>query len=127
HLALRNVEMAGNGAVADDRDFQLREVDRFDYRLTVHHAIDDLVLALDPPVRMAVTHLVSEELLELCLVLRERRLSERLDRLVDCRFIGSFGKHWCVVQQAGRTERKRAGGSQITTAELHGLPPAIEF
>src|SRR5438874_7999349 len=74
---------------------------------------------------MAVAHLIGKELLQFCLILRERRLPERLNRLIDCGLVSSFGLCWRAVQQARRTEGKRAGSGQITTADLHRFLPRL--
>src|SRR5207237_594976 len=99
-LAFRNVEVAGNRTAADDRNLQFREINRFDGRFAVHHAVDDLGLVLDPPIGMAVAQLIGKELLEFCLVLRQRRLSERLDGLSDPGLVASLGSGGGVGGQA---------------------------
>src|SRR5204863_8442753 len=70
-----------------------------------------------------VAQLIGKQLIELCLVLRERCFSECLDRLVERRVVDAFGLGGRAEQQACRAERKRAGGGQITTAELHRFLP----
>ena len=126
-LAFRNVEMAGNRTAADDRNLQFREINRFDGRFAVHHAIDDLGLVLDPPIGMAVAQLIGKELLEFCLVLRQRCLSECLDGLSDPGLVAALGRGGGVGEQARRSERQGAGSGQITTADWHDFLPRSRF
>src|SRR5438067_8209894 len=126
-LAFRNVEVAGNRTAADDRNLQFREINRFDGRFAVHHAVDDLGLVLDPPIGMAVAQLIGKELLEFCLFLRPRSLSERLDGLSDPRLIAALGRGGGVGEQARRSERQGAGSGQITTADWHDFLPRSRF
>src|SRR5437762_10991343 len=126
-FAFRNIEMAGNRTAADDRNLQFREINRFDGRFAVHHAIDDLGLALHPPIGMAVAQLIGKELLEFCLVLRQRCLSERLDGLSDPGLVAALGRGGGVGEQARRSERQGAGSGQITTADWHDFLPRSRF
>src|SRR6266705_3824204 len=117
------VDVARDGGIADHRHLELGEGERLDDLLAGHHPGDELILGLDPSVRMAVADLSGCHLLQLDLVGFEQRLSQGLDALGDRRLVGGFGAREAAEQKAGSAESKCACNRQVTTRYVHGFPP----
>src|SRR5437667_3205508 len=72
---------------------------------------------------MAVAQLSAEKLFQFRLVLRQSGLTQCFDGLLDRRLVGGFSAGWRIPQESRCAERERAGGSQVTTGQLHGFLP----
>src|SRR6266508_3072611 len=117
------VDLARDGGIADHCHLELGEGERLDDLLAGHHPVDELLLGLDPSVRMAVADLRGRHLLQLDLVGFERRLSQDLDALGDRRLVGGFGAREATEQEAGSAESKCACNREVTTRHVHWFPP----
>jgi hypothetical protein len=112
--------VARDGRITDDRHFELGEGQRLDDLLASHHAVDELLLRLDPPVRVAVADLRRRDLLELGLVGVEDRLAKHLDVLGDRRLVGGrLDAREATEQQAGDCECHCASNCHVTTRHFH--------
>src|SRR5438874_3228117 len=125
--AFRDPEMARDGVIAGDADLQTRELERLVGSLARHHAVDELGLVLYLSAGMAVAQLRGRELLQLCLVLRQRCLAQPFSGVTDPGLVAALGRGGGVGEQARRPERQGAGSGQITTADWHDFHPRSRF
>src|SRR5439155_19956272 len=120
-LGLGQVDVARDRGIADHRHLELREGERLDGLLAGHHPVDELLLGLDPSVRMAVADLSECHLLQLGLVGFEQGLSQDLDALLDRRLVVGLSAREATEQKPGRAESKCACNHHVTPRYVHGI------
>src|SRR5262249_7091416 len=99
--------------------------ERLDGLLARHHAIDELLLGLDPAVRVAVADLRRRDLIEPGLIGLENGPPQHLDVLGDRGLVGggSVGTGEAAQQKAGSGESDCTGNGHFTTRDGHRCPP----
>src|SRR5881628_3928762 len=122
-LGFGQVDVARDGGIADHCHLELGEGERLDGLLAGHHPVDELLLGLDPSVRMAVADLSGCDLLQLGLVGFELGLSQDLDALLDRRLVVGLSAREATEQKPGSAESKCACNHHVTTGYVHGFPP----
>jgi len=95
------IDVACDRGVAGNRDFEVGEVDRLHRRLSGHHAVDELGLVLDPAVRMPIAQLIGAQPLQLGFIRLQQGLPQRLDILLDRRFVAGLGERISQENSAG--------------------------
>src|SRR4029453_3630423 len=122
-LGFGQVDVTRDGGIADHGHLQLGERERLDHLLAGHDAVDELLLGLQPAVRMAIADLRGRDLLQLGLGGSEQALPEDLDALGARRLVSGRGPGGATEQEVPGPERNSPRHREVTTRYVHDFLP----
>src|SRR5258705_4374675 len=118
-LGFGQVDVTRDGRIADHGHLQFREREGLDHLLAGHAPVDELLLGLDPAVRMAVADLRGRDLLQLGLVGFEQALPKDLDALGDRRLVSGRCPGGAAEEEVPGPERNSTRHREVTTRYVH--------